>query len=116
MIRDARRLGAATADPGCPLYNPFCWFVPSDDPTQCYGGGPAIDVGACVAANNAVSAASAQANPAGAQDYADAASANVIGLMNPFTGSGPLSNLSTGIPTWVWFAGGGVLALSLLRK
>jgi hypothetical protein len=119
MIRSTpqRRLGdATTTDPGCPWYNPFCWFVPADDPTQCYGGGPNIDVAACVAANNAVAAASAQANPAAAQDYSDAATGNVIGLANPFTGTGQLSSLSTGIPVWVWLAGGGVLALSLLRK
>lgn len=116
MIR-ARTLGAASvADPGCPWYNPFCWFVPTDDPNACYGGGPNIDVAACVAANNAVAAASAQANPAAAQDYYDAATGNVVGLVNPFTGTGPLAPSNSGVPMWVWLLGGGVIAFSLIRK
>jgi hypothetical protein len=110
----ARRIGAAPADPGCPWYNPFCWFVPADDPNSCYGGGPNINVAACVAANQAAASAYAQSNPTGAQDYYDASN-NPIGLLNPFTGSGPLNPQSgSGIPLWVWLAGGGVLAFAVL--
>lgn len=111
MIRNRLR-AASAADPGCPWYNPFCLFVPADDPNACYGGGPNIDVQACVAANNAVAAQMAQAQPAAAQDYSSAASGDVLDLVNPFTGTGPLA--APTVPTWVWIAGAAGLGLALL--
>ena len=108
-------MGAASAtDPGCPWYNPFCWFVPEDDPNSCYGGGPNIDPAACVAANNAAAAAYAASNAATAQDYSSAGTGNLIDLANPFTGTGPLTSAGSGIPSWVWIIGGSAVGLAVL--
>jgi hypothetical protein len=112
MIRNRLRAASATNDPGCPWYNPFCLFVPADDPNACYGGGPLIDVQACVSANNAVTAQMAQSQPAAAQDYASAATGDVLDIVNPFTGTGPLAAAS--VPTWVWVAGATIVGVALL--
>jgi len=122
MIRTVRiprtvsRMGS-TAESGCPWYNPYCWFVPDDDPTKCYGGGPRIDVAACIAAQADARALAKRDDPAGAQDYEDYATGDVIGVLNPFTGSGPLSSAGSGtFPAWAWMAGGGLVAALLMRS
>ena len=110
VIRNAR-MGFLCPAPNA--LNPFCVFgVDSDsatnalDPTVCYGGGPNIDQAKCVAANNAAAAALAVTDPAGAQDLEDA-EGNGLGLLNPFTGSGPLASAGS-VPGWLWIAGAGL--------
>lgn len=118
-MADLQTAANSTDSTNCPWYNPFCLTVPVDNPNGCYGGGPNIDVATCAAANNAAAAAMAISQPAAAQDYADASSGNVLGLMNPFTGTGPLTKTASGIPSWAWITGGialGLVALGAVRR
>lgn len=93
----------------------YGWFVPAI-PSGCYGGGANIDQAACTAAGNAAAAELAITNPAAAQDYQDASTGDLIALANPFTGTGPLTSISSGIPAWLWLTGGGIAAFALLKK
>lgn len=113
------------------IFNPVCWVQdplalqagmpsPADDAASCLqaSGGPGVNTplyNSCLLQKQSIAAAQAKADPAGAQDYQDVMSGNVFGLLNPFTGSGPLSQTTTGIPTWVFVVGAGAIALAALK-
>ena len=94
----------------------YNWMFPPAP--ECYGGGASVDVATCAAANAAGEAAYAQTTPAAYTDYVEATT-NPLQLLNPFTGTGALSQTNTGLPSWVWIGGGltvaGLIALKALK-
>lgn len=96
------------------------WFTGVDNQTPCYGGGARLNQTACAAANQQGASDYAASNPAAAVDYNNLVSGDVFGLLNPFTGTGPLANKDgtnplTQIPAWMWIVGGAVVFFGVME-
>lgn len=108
-----------------PVSNAECLFsgsttlpAPTDDSAACAQAAGGTTTSAlyqqCMIRTAQVATDMATSQPGPALDYTDVMTGNAPDLANPFTGTGPLAPSSSGIPTWAWIAGAGVLGALLL--